>query len=54
MSAQGWFTLVLYLAVLAALGFPLGIYMARIANAAPIGGIFGKLERAVYRASAVV
>jgi potassium-transporting ATPase potassium-binding subunit len=53
MSAQGWFTLVLYLAVLAALGFPLGIYMARIANTAPIGGVFGKLERAVYRASAV-
>jgi K+-transporting ATPase ATPase A chain len=53
MSVQGWFTLVLYLAVLAALGFPLAIYMARIANAAPIGGIFGKLERLIYRASAV-
>ena len=53
MSGQAWFTLVLYLAVLAALGYPLAIYMARIANAAPIGGIFGKLERAIYRASAV-
>jgi potassium-transporting ATPase potassium-binding subunit len=53
MSAQGWFTLVLYLAVLAALGFPLAIYMARIADAAPISGIFGKLERLIYRASAV-
>jgi potassium-transporting ATPase potassium-binding subunit len=41
------------LAVLAALSYPLAIYMARIANAAPIGGIFGKLERAIYRASAV-
>jgi len=53
MSGQAWFTLVLYLAVLAALSYPLAIYMARIANAAPIGGIFGKLERAIYRASAV-
>jgi potassium-transporting ATPase potassium-binding subunit len=53
MSGQAWFTLVLYLAVLVALSFPLAIYMARIANAAPIGGIFGKLERAIYRASAV-
>jgi K+-transporting ATPase ATPase A chain len=53
MSGQAWFTLALYLAVLAALSYPLAIYMARIANAAPIGGIFGKLERAIYRASAV-
>src|SRR3984957_6637593 len=53
MSSQGWFTLVLYLAVLAALGFPLAIYMARIADAAPIGGIFARLERLIYRASAV-
>jgi K+-transporting ATPase ATPase A chain len=53
MSGQAWFTLILYLAVLAALSYPLAIYMARIANAAPIGGVFGKLERAIYRASAV-
>jgi K+-transporting ATPase ATPase A chain len=53
MSGQGWFTLILYLAVLVALGFPLAIYMARIANTAPIGGLFGKIERALYRAAAV-
>ena len=53
MTGQAWFTLLLFLAVLAALGVPLGIYMARIANAAPIGGAIGKLERAVYRISAV-
>jgi potassium-transporting ATPase potassium-binding subunit len=53
MSSQGWFTLILYLGVLAALGYPLGIYMARIANAEPIGGFFGKFERAIYRAAAV-
>ena len=38
MSGQAWFTLILYLAVLVALSFSLAIYMARIANAAPIGG----------------
>jgi potassium-transporting ATPase potassium-binding subunit len=53
MSSQGWFTLILYLAALIALSYPLAIYMARIANAAPIGGLFGKIERAIYRASAV-
>jgi K+-transporting ATPase ATPase A chain len=53
MSSQGWFTLILYLGVLVALSYPLAIYMARIANAAPMGGLFGKIERAIYRASAV-
>jgi K+-transporting ATPase ATPase A chain len=53
MSSQGWFTLILYLTALVALSYPLAIYMARIANAAPIGGLFGKIERAIYRASAV-
>ena len=36
MTGQAWFTLLLFLAVLAALGVPLGIYMARIANPAPM------------------
>jgi potassium-transporting ATPase potassium-binding subunit len=53
MTGQAWFALLLFLAVLAALGVPLGIYMARIANAAPIGGAIGKLEQLIYRASAV-
>ena len=53
MTGQGWFTLLLFLGVLAALSFPLGMYMARIADAAPIGGLFGKLERALYRVSGV-
>jgi potassium-transporting ATPase potassium-binding subunit len=52
-TGQAWFTLLLFLAVLTALGAPLGIYMARIANAAPIGGAIGKLERVIYRVSAV-
>jgi K+-transporting ATPase ATPase A chain len=53
MSGQAWFALILFLVVLIALAYPLGIYMARIANAAPIGGVVGKLERVIYRASAV-
>jgi potassium-transporting ATPase potassium-binding subunit len=53
MTGQAWFTLPLFLAVLGALAAPLGIYMARIAHAAPIGGVIGKFERAIYRAAAV-
>jgi len=53
MSAQAWFTLILFLGVLAALGYPLAIYMARIGDPAPIGGIAGKLERIIYRAAGV-
>jgi K+-transporting ATPase ATPase A chain len=53
MTGQAWFTLLLFLAVLAALAVPLGIYMARIANPEPFGGAPGKLDRVVYRVSAV-
>ncbi|HEY4445673.1 MAG TPA: potassium-transporting ATPase subunit KdpA [Steroidobacteraceae bacterium] len=53
MSGQAWFTLALYLGVLAALAYPLAIFMARIANPAPIGGMAGKLERIIYRAAGV-
>jgi potassium-transporting ATPase potassium-binding subunit len=53
MSGQAWFALMLFLAVLIALAVPLGNYLARIAHAAPIGGIIGKLERGIYRAAAV-
>jgi potassium-transporting ATPase potassium-binding subunit len=53
MSGQAWFSLILFLAVLIALAYPLGIYMARIANAAPIGGVIGRLERLIYRAAGV-
>jgi K+-transporting ATPase ATPase A chain len=53
MSTQAWFTLALYLGVLAALSYPLAIYMARIADPGPIGSIFGKLERVMYRAAGV-
>jgi K+-transporting ATPase ATPase A chain len=53
MSGQAWFTLALYLGVLVALAYPLAIFMARIANPAPIGGIAGTLERIIYRAAGV-
>jgi K+-transporting ATPase ATPase A chain len=53
MYGDAWFTLLLYLAVLAALSLPLGLYMARIADAAPIGGLAGKFERLLYRAGGV-
>jgi K+-transporting ATPase ATPase A chain len=53
MTAQAWFTLALYLGVLAALAYPLAIYMARIASPQAIGGMVGKLERAIYRVAGV-
>jgi K+-transporting ATPase ATPase A chain len=53
MSTQAWFTLILFLGVLAALSYPLAIYLARIGDPAPIGGIVGKLERIIYRAAGV-
>jgi len=53
MSSQAWFTLILFLGVLAALSYPLAIYLARIGDPAPIGGIVGKLERIIYRAAGV-
>jgi K+-transporting ATPase ATPase A chain len=53
MSGQAWFTLVLFLGVLAAASYPLAIYLARIGDPAPIGGIVGRLERVIYRAAGV-
>jgi K+-transporting ATPase ATPase A chain len=53
MTGEAWLLLPLFLAVLAALAAPLGIYMARMANAAPIGGVIGRFERAIYRTAAV-
>jgi K+-transporting ATPase ATPase A chain len=53
MSAQAWGALALFLLVLLALSLPLSRYMARIADTAPLGGIFGKFERGLYRAAGV-
>ncbi len=53
MSTQAWSTLLLFLGVLAAVSYPLAIYLGRIADPAPIRGIVGKLERIIYRAAGV-
>src|SRR5579863_10285477 len=53
MTGPAWFTLLLYLAVLCAAGYPLAIYMTRIADLTPIGGIVGRVERVIYRAAGV-
>jgi K+-transporting ATPase ATPase A chain len=53
MIGQGWSALTIFLAVLIALAYPLAIYLARIANAAALGGIAGKIERGVYRIAGV-
>jgi len=53
MGGHGWFTLTMYLAVLIALAYPLAIYLARIANPTPFGGIAGKFERAIYGVAGV-
>jgi K+-transporting ATPase ATPase A chain len=39
--------------VLAAVSYPLAIYLGRIADPAPVRGIVGKLERVIYRAAGV-
>ena len=51
MTGQAWLTLALFLGALVALAYPLAIYLARIADAKPIGGICGRVERLIYRAS---
>jgi K+-transporting ATPase ATPase A chain len=53
MSTQAWSTLLLFLGVLAALSYPLSIYLTRIAAPAPVRGFVGKLERIIYRAAGV-
>jgi potassium-transporting ATPase potassium-binding subunit len=53
MSAQAGGTLALFLIVLIALSLPLASYLARIADAAPFGGMLGKFERGLYRAAGV-
>jgi potassium-transporting ATPase potassium-binding subunit len=53
MIAQAWFTIGLFLVVLIAIAYPLAIYIARIADAAAIRGVFGTAERFLYRAAGV-
>ena len=53
MTSLAWLTLALFLGVLIALAYPLAIYMARIADARPIGGVCGRIERLIYRVSGI-
>jgi K+-transporting ATPase ATPase A chain len=55
MTAQGLFQLALYLVVLLALAWPLGLYMARVFDgpATPLDRVLGPLERAIYRVCGV-
>jgi len=53
MTAQAWLALLIFLAVLTALAYPLSIYISRIADPLPIGGIAGSIEHAIYRVAGV-
>ena len=51
MTANGWFQIVLFSAVILALTKPLGVYMFRVfeGERQPLPRVFGPLERACYR-----
>src|SRR5262245_16560698 len=55
MTAQGLLQLALYLAVLLALAWPLGLYIARVFDgpATPVDRVLGPLERGIYRVCGV-
>jgi K+-transporting ATPase ATPase A chain len=53
MTPQAWYLLPLFLGVLAALAYPLAIYLARMADGSPVRGIFGRLERAIYHVAGI-
>ena len=51
MTTQAVLTLVGFLVVLVALAQPLAAYITRLADAAPLATVFGRIERIVYRAA---
>src|ERR1700687_1154723 len=55
MGSYAWINLVVYLAVLGVLAWPLGLWMARIATAgsSPAGRAIGSVERGLYRLAGV-
>jgi K+-transporting ATPase ATPase A chain len=53
MTAQAGTLLVLFLAVLLALAYPLGAWLARLAAPEPVAGPVGRLERLLYRIAGV-
>jgi potassium-transporting ATPase potassium-binding subunit len=52
-TTQAVTALVLFLLVLALLAYPLSIYMTRLAEASPLRGAAGRIERLLYRAAGV-
>jgi K+-transporting ATPase ATPase A chain len=53
MAGQAWTMLVVFLLVLVGLALPLSAWLTRIADARPIAGPVGALERVIYRAAGV-
>ena len=49
MNGQGIFQIVVYVLVLVALAYPLGLYMARVYSRRPGGGVLGRIEGGFYR-----
>jgi potassium-transporting ATPase potassium-binding subunit len=52
-TAAAWGSLALFLGVLLGLAYPLSIYIARIAEAAPFKGAIGRFEHWLYRIAGV-
>jgi potassium-transporting ATPase potassium-binding subunit len=52
-TAAAWGSLALFLGVLLGLAYPLSIYIARIAEAAPFKGAIGRFEHSLYRIAGV-
>jgi potassium-transporting ATPase potassium-binding subunit len=52
-TAQAWTQLVIFLAILIALAYPLAAWLTRVADTKPFGGIAGKIESAIYRIAGV-
>jgi K+-transporting ATPase ATPase A chain len=53
MTAPAWTMLIVYLAVLLALAYPLAAWLTRLADGKPVGGPVGALERGLYRLAGV-
>jgi K+-transporting ATPase ATPase A chain len=53
MAGQAWTLLVVFFVVLIGLALPLSAWLTRIADARPIAGPVGALERVIYRAAGV-
>ena len=53
MTGQALLTIGFFLVVLIAAAYPLAIFVARIADVRPIRGVFGTVERFLYRLSGV-